>query len=223
MSVDRAPACGSATAGPLGSLAGIALRADALDPASATLIHRPSQRPPPANRRGGPMILLLVGFGVGLLLLTKASDYFVVGLARLASGLRVGPVVVGGGDRLPPAPHLPLPMREGGLFLVECGRSWADRARGAEMGWRQPDQQLGCGSPRPLSGDPGGTMSAPDPFIAAEGDAPRSLSGCWGDTSAQRGFTVLLNRSQRVHRAVQLAVIARLDADRGCSLPSFRR
>ena len=42
------------------------------------------------------MILLLVGgFGVGLLLLAKASDYFVVGSARLATGLRVSPVFIG--------------------------------------------------------------------------------------------------------------------------------
>jgi cation:H+ antiporter len=41
------------------------------------------------------MILLLVGFGVGLLLLAKASDYFVVGSARLATRLRVSPVFIG--------------------------------------------------------------------------------------------------------------------------------
>jgi cation:H+ antiporter len=41
------------------------------------------------------MILLLVGFGMGLLLLVKASDYFVVGSARLATGLRVSPVFIG--------------------------------------------------------------------------------------------------------------------------------
>jgi cation:H+ antiporter len=42
------------------------------------------------------MILLLVGgFGVGLLLLAKASDYFVVGSARLATGLHVSPVFIG--------------------------------------------------------------------------------------------------------------------------------
>jgi cation:H+ antiporter len=41
------------------------------------------------------MIVLLVGFGLGLLLLGKASDYFVVGSARLATGLRVSPVFIG--------------------------------------------------------------------------------------------------------------------------------
>lgn len=41
------------------------------------------------------MILLLVGSGAGLLLLTKASDYFVVGSARLATRLRVSPVFIG--------------------------------------------------------------------------------------------------------------------------------
>ncbi|HEV8649798.1 MAG TPA: calcium/sodium antiporter [Actinomycetes bacterium] len=41
------------------------------------------------------MIQLLVGFGVGLLLLAKASDYFVVGSARLATRLRVSPVFIG--------------------------------------------------------------------------------------------------------------------------------
>jgi cation:H+ antiporter len=41
------------------------------------------------------MILLLVGFGVGLLLLVKAADYFVVGSARLATRLRVSPVFIG--------------------------------------------------------------------------------------------------------------------------------
>ena len=41
------------------------------------------------------MILLLVGCGAGLLLLVKASDYFVVGSARLATGLRVSPVFIG--------------------------------------------------------------------------------------------------------------------------------
>jgi cation:H+ antiporter len=41
------------------------------------------------------MILLVVGFGVGLLLLVKASDYFVVGSARLATRLRVSPVFIG--------------------------------------------------------------------------------------------------------------------------------
>ena len=41
------------------------------------------------------MILLLVGCGVGLLLLVRASDYFVVGSARLATRLRVSPVFIG--------------------------------------------------------------------------------------------------------------------------------
>ena len=41
------------------------------------------------------MILLLVGCGGGLLLLTIASDYFVVGSARLATRLRVSPVFIG--------------------------------------------------------------------------------------------------------------------------------
>ena len=41
------------------------------------------------------MIVLLVGFGVGLLLLVKASDYFVVGSARLATRLRVSAVFIG--------------------------------------------------------------------------------------------------------------------------------
>lgn len=41
------------------------------------------------------MILLLVGFGAGLLLLVKASDYFIVGSARLATRLRVSPVFIG--------------------------------------------------------------------------------------------------------------------------------
>jgi cation:H+ antiporter len=41
------------------------------------------------------MILLVVGFSVGLLLLVKASDYFVVCSARLAAGLRVSPVFIG--------------------------------------------------------------------------------------------------------------------------------
>jgi cation:H+ antiporter len=41
------------------------------------------------------MILLLVGCGVGLLLLVKASDYFVVGSARMATRLRVSSVFIG--------------------------------------------------------------------------------------------------------------------------------
>ncbi len=41
------------------------------------------------------MILLLVGFSVGLLLLAKDSDSFVVGSARLATRLRVSPVFIG--------------------------------------------------------------------------------------------------------------------------------
>jgi cation:H+ antiporter len=42
------------------------------------------------------MILLLIGgLAVGLILLARASDYFVVGSARLATGLRMSPVFIG--------------------------------------------------------------------------------------------------------------------------------
>src|SRR5919106_3767468 len=78
-----------------GSLVGIRLVCSGADRAHPSLVRGLSRRSLSADRRDGPMILLLVGFGVGLLLLVKASDYFVVGSARLATRLRVSPVFIG--------------------------------------------------------------------------------------------------------------------------------